>query len=65
MEKLLTADELSEILKVSTSTIYRWVHYEYIPHFKLGGAVRFRQNAVEKWLKERETEGRKRITYYY
>ncbi|MFC1692244.1 hypothetical protein ACFL1R_01925 [Candidatus Latescibacterota bacterium] len=29
------------------------MHYEYIPHFKLGGAVRFHQKAVEKWLRER------------
>ncbi|MHB9141988.1 MAG: helix-turn-helix domain-containing protein [Paludibacter sp.] len=61
MEKLLTVDELSEILQVSKPTIYRWVHWEFIPHYKIGNAVRFEMKAVEKWLKARETKGRKKM----
>ena len=47
MEKLLKINEVSEILQVSPKTVYNWVCYGYIPHFKVnnsqgnGGAVRF------------------------
>ncbi len=58
MKKLLTVDELSDMLGVSRSTLYRWVHYEFIPHIKLGNAVRFDEEAVWRWLKNRENPGR-------
>jgi excisionase family DNA binding protein len=61
MEELLTVEELSDKLKVGKSTVYRWVHYDYIPYVKLGGAVRFNKVAVEKWLKSRERNGRNRL----
>ena len=58
MEPLLTVEELSQKLRVGKSTIYRWVHFDYIPHVKLGTSVRFSECAVEKWLKSRERTGR-------
>jgi len=61
MEKLLTIDELCTMLQISKPTVYRWVHYEYIPHVKLGGAVRFDERAVIKWLESRKNGGRKSI----
>ena len=61
MERLLTIDELSDKLRVGKSTIYRWVHYDYIPHVKLGSSVRFSESAVNKWLKARESKGRNRL----
>lgn len=61
MEELLTIEELSDKLKVSKSTVYRWVHYDFIPHIKLGGAVRFKEKSVAKWLQDREQVGRARL----
>lgn len=61
MRKLLTVDELSEALGVPRSTIYRWVHYDFIPHIKLGRAVRFDEASVWKWVKRRERPGRLRL----
>jgi excisionase family DNA binding protein len=58
MEKLLTVDELSGMLRISKSTIYRWVHYGFVPHVKLGGAVRFDEASVQSWLRKRECRGR-------
>jgi len=49
------------MLRVSRSTVYRWVHYDFIPHFKVGGVVRFEENAVRQWLKARERVGRRRL----
>jgi excisionase family DNA binding protein len=62
MEELLTIEELSSKLKVSKSTIYRWVHYDFIPHIKLSGAVRFNEKSVLKWLSARERVGRIRMS---
>ncbi len=61
MEKLLTIHELCTILQVSRSTVYRWVHYEFIPHIKLGNAVRFDEKSVSKWLRTKEQVGRTQI----
>ena len=61
MDKLLTVDELSDILQVSKPTIYRWVHYDFIPHMKLSGALRFDEKSVRKWLTAREHVGRIRL----
>jgi len=61
MEELLTIEELSSKLKVSKSTIYRWVHYDFIPYIKLSGAVRFNEKSVLKWLTARERAGRIRL----
>ena len=58
MERLLTVDELSDKLRVSRSTVYRWVHYDFVPYIKIGGAVRFDEKRVETWLRARATSGR-------
>jgi len=60
MEELLTVDELSKLLKFSTSTIYEWTHKDMIPYYKFGNAVRFKLSDVEKWLNKR----RKSIKYF-
>jgi excisionase family DNA binding protein len=61
MDELLTIEDLSEKLKVSKSTVYRWVQYDFIPHIKLGGSVRFDEKSVWKWLRDREQKGRARL----
>ncbi|MDP2654339.1 MAG: helix-turn-helix domain-containing protein [Candidatus Omnitrophota bacterium] len=64
MEKLLKVSEVSEMLQVSPKTVYNWVCYGYIPHFKVnssrgnGGALRFRQSDLEQWLEIRKQNGR-------
>jgi excisionase family DNA binding protein len=62
MERLLTVEEVSGILKVSKSTIYRWVCLNYIPYVKLGGSVRFDGKAIVRWLKDRERVGRNELS---
>jgi len=61
MEKLLTAEDLSKKLKISKATIYRWTHEQYIPHVKMGRAVRFNEKAVAEWLKKQEQKGRSNL----
>ena len=59
MNKLLTAQQLSELLQVKPSTIYKWAHYGYIPFVKLGSGIRFKPEKVEAWLKKRERKGKR------
>jgi len=58
MEKLLTIQQLGDILQVSKRTIYDWVHAGFIPCYKFPKGVRFRDTEVEKWLKRRKKKGR-------
>jgi len=56
MDKLLTIDELAEVLTVKKSTIYQWVHLGLIPHIKVGRLLRFKEESIQKWLISREVE---------
>jgi len=58
MEKLLTPQEIAEVLGVQPSTIYQWTHQGYIPHIKLGKFVRFKAKDVERWVEGKANNGR-------
>ena len=58
MERLLTVEELSGMLRVSTSTVYRWIHCDFVPYIKMGNVVRFDEKSILRWLKARECKGR-------
>ena len=58
MEKLLTVDQISDLIQYSRSTIYEWIHIGLIPHYKFSNGVRFRASDIEKWLKRRKKKGR-------
>jgi excisionase family DNA binding protein len=58
MHKLITPKELSETLQVGKSTVYQWVHYEFVPYIKIGSIIRFREADIEKWLDHRKRKGR-------
>jgi len=59
LEKLLTISQLSELIQVSTKTIYQWTHTGFIPHIKLPKGIRFKSVDIEKWLQKRLKKGRK------
>ncbi len=56
--QLMNTPQLAGWLQMSESTIRKWVHYGFIPHVKLGRAVRFREKDVEAWIEERAEWGR-------
>lgn len=43
---LLTIEEMAQELRVSTNTIYYWVHRKEIPYLKIGRHLRFNHDAV-------------------
>jgi len=52
MEKLMTAKELSQFLKLSESTIYKLVSNGEIPGFKIGDSWRFELEEIRKLIRE-------------
>jgi excisionase family DNA binding protein len=55
MSRLLTAREVADHLGVSAETVLRWARRGELPAVRLpGGAIRFRTDALEAWLHERE-----------
>jgi excisionase family DNA binding protein len=62
MEQLWNTGQVAEWLNVAQSTIRKWVHCRFIPHVKLGGAVRFIKEDIEEWLRERAEKGRATLT---
>jgi excisionase family DNA binding protein len=55
MDKLLTADEVAELLKVNTEWVWAQARAGRIPHVCLGRYRRFRESALEAWLLDLET----------
>jgi len=63
MVKLLNVTEVAQLIGVKPSTIYQWTHQGFIPYVKVGKLVRFKPDAVMKWIDEKETGGRKNRKY--
>ena len=50
---LLSVNDLAELLRVSTRTLWRLKSKGEIPHpVKFGGTVRWRGDDIKKWLNE-------------
>ena len=52
--RLLTIQETCEFLRVPKSYIYSLTCQKKIPHIKMHGHLRFRQSAIDGWLKAQE-----------
>jgi predicted DNA-binding transcriptional regulator AlpA len=50
---LLTAHELSRILRLSSKTLYSYAERDLIPHFKIETSIRFSGMEVAEWLRSR------------
>ena len=57
VDRLLTADELAERLGMKTEWVWAQARAGRIPHVRLGRYRRFRESAVEDWLRDLETGG--------
>ena len=53
-DRLLTIQEVCELLKVSKTYIYWLTHRNKIPYIKMQGHLRFRRSAIESWLMAQE-----------
>ncbi len=48
--RLLTIDDVAGLLKISKSTLYRWVNKREIPFVKLGGKLRFNEDEIKTFI---------------
>ncbi len=54
MTQLLTVDQLAERLGVTKDWIWAQTRAGQIPHVQLGRYRRFREEAIEEWLRQLE-----------
>jgi len=54
-ETLLTADEVGEILRLTSATVCKKARELKIPHIKIGRTYRFRSEAIHAWLESQAT----------
>jgi len=50
MEELLTIREVADKLKISVSSVYRYVETGRFPHIKIGTNIRFSQEHIAAFL---------------
>lgn len=50
LERLLTVEDVVELFRLKKSYLYALTSENRIPHYKIGGFVRFRQSELEAWL---------------
>jgi len=57
MDKLLSTEEVAELLGVKVCTIYAMTSERRIPFIRVGGRkLGFRPAAIERWLREQERQ---------
>ncbi|MDQ6807185.1 MAG: helix-turn-helix domain-containing protein [Actinomycetota bacterium] len=52
--EILDADAVAEMIGMSKDWIYAEARADRIPHIKMGRYTRFRREAIEDWIRERE-----------
>lgn len=50
---LFNIQETASYLRISTSTLYRWVHQKKIEFVKIGSRVLFAQETLEEFIKSK------------
>jgi excisionase family DNA binding protein len=55
MEQLLTIRDVAKILQLTERSVRERVKRGTIPFMKLDGAIRFKPDEIDKWLKSKES----------
>lgn len=56
VERLLTVQDISNLLGVKRSYVYYLTHLKRIPHLKIHGHLRFRMSDIDDWLQLQEVQ---------
>ena len=54
LERLLTVEEVAELLRIKVSTVYAWAASGKVPCVRLGSRVRFLRGDLSKWIGARK-----------
>ena len=60
-QDILTVKELSDLLRLHPTTVYKLVRQGKIPSFRVGNEWRFRKDAIMRWLSEKSEGAGKAI----
>ena len=52
LPEILTVKEVSEFLRIHPSTVYKLLHMQKLPGFRIGGDWRFSAEALSRWCDE-------------
>jgi excisionase family DNA binding protein len=55
---VLTVKELSKLLRVHSTTIYKLIRQDKIPRFRVGNEWRFRTDVIMRWMAEKSMQAR-------
>jgi len=61
MVKLLTPEELGDMLGVSIHTIYQWTCKRQVPFIKIGKLIRFPESEILAWLESNRIEPQSKL----
>ena len=50
--RLLTANEVSDLLGISREALWRYVRMGLIPHIRIGRLIRFVEKDILEWIQE-------------
>ena len=53
-DPLLRAEDVAERLQLRVDHIYKLAREGQIPHLRFGRSLRFRADAIDRWLEEQE-----------
>ena len=54
MSGLLNADQIAELIGMRVDYVYALARRDAIPHLRFGRTLRFRAEAITRWLEEEE-----------
>ncbi len=50
MQEVMTAKQMADYLQINEMTLYKRVHMGEIPVVRMGRALRFKKDIIDKWL---------------
>ena len=59
--KLLTAREVAALLAISEKSVYAYASRQLIPYVRFQSNIRFRPEAIRRWIEEHECNPRARL----
>ena len=48
--QFLSINDLSKYLGIKPKTLYSWVAKGILPHYRIGGLIRFKKKDIDQWV---------------
>ena len=60
-DRLLRVEDVAKLIGMRTDFVYRLAREERIPYLRFGRSLRFRAEAITRWLEEQERGNGRRL----